>query len=373
MSSSLAEEGASERAFERLYRRHHGEVYRFVLRDVRDPDEAEDVTQIAFLNAYRAMKRGDEPEKPRAWLLTIARNAARRSFRSRAVRPLELGLDSEAVAAPEREGPSGSEIRASLARLRPNYRAVLVLREIGGLSYAETAEMMGLTVSAVETLLFRARRALREELTRDEPERRVVVGGIALWPLSELFSNPVAAVAMWFGRQELAAKGAAFGGAAVLGTGAAAVQTGVVAVPDLGRQTPTVEQPAPASEPRPSGAAVAPTDGARPAATNQRKRAVAPASAPASASGEAVAPAAQEEEEEELEEPGESADTEPVEPGLELPDLNLPDAEEPPAGDTTSQVPELSDAPLPVEETPDATLPEPESPVPPPDTGDVLP
>ncbi len=59
----------SDLAFERLYRQHRGDVYRFVLRDVRNPEEAEDVTQTAFLNAYRAIQHGEEPERPRAWLL----------------------------------------------------------------------------------------------------------------------------------------------------------------------------------------------------------------------------------------------------------------------------------------------------------------
>jgi RNA polymerase sigma factor (sigma-70 family) len=84
-----------DRSFERIYRRHRREVYGSVLRDVRDPDEAEDVTQAAFLNAFRALRRGDRPEKPRAWLLTIARNVVRRRARLRAVRPQEVELEAD--------------------------------------------------------------------------------------------------------------------------------------------------------------------------------------------------------------------------------------------------------------------------------------
>ena len=73
--------GRPDEAFERLYRAHRREVYRFVLRDVGDPQEAEDVTQIAFLDAYRALARGNRPDEPRPWLFTIARNASRRRFR----------------------------------------------------------------------------------------------------------------------------------------------------------------------------------------------------------------------------------------------------------------------------------------------------
>src|ERR671914_726174 len=192
MTSSLALEETSERTFERLYRRHRGDVYRFVLRDLRNPDDAEDVTQAAFLNAYRALQRGSEPEKPRAWLFTIAQNVTRRRFRSRAARPYEVELDQEALVAPQSDAPSAAEIRDALRRLRPNQRAVIVLREIGGLSYAEIAETLELSVSAVETLLFRSRRALREELAAAEEQPAVVrVGGLVLWPLPAALSDAV--------------------------------------------------------------------------------------------------------------------------------------------------------------------------------------
>ena len=178
MSPPVAQEAGADVAFERLYEEHRGDVYRFVLRDVRNPADAEDVTQAAFLNAYRALKHGDRPEKPRAWLFTIAQNAARHRFRSSAARPREVPLDPDLASAPEQEGPTAAEISEALRRLRPSYRSVLVLREIGGLSYAEVAEHLGISVSAVETLIFRARRALREELASEE-RRRITVGGVA--------------------------------------------------------------------------------------------------------------------------------------------------------------------------------------------------
>ncbi len=228
MTSSLAQAETSERTFERLYRLHRGDVYRFVLRDLRNPDDAEDVTQTAFLNAYRALQRGSQPEKPRPWLFTIAQNVTRRRFRSRAARPYEVELDPDALVAPQSEAPSAAEIRDALRRLRPNQRAVIVLREIGGLSYAEIAETLGLSVSAVETLLFRSRRALREELAAAE-ERPAVVrfGGLVLWPLPAALSDAAGSVAAWLGRHALTAKLAGAAGALVLGTGAA-VQAGAI-------------------------------------------------------------------------------------------------------------------------------------------------
>ncbi|MGH3045539.1 MAG: RNA polymerase sigma factor, partial [Gaiellaceae bacterium] len=88
-----------ERSFEHLYRRHRRAVYAYVLRDLRNPDDAEDVTQTAFLNAFRALRDGTAPERPRAWLLTIARNVCRRRFRLGSGQPQELELDPELTAA----------------------------------------------------------------------------------------------------------------------------------------------------------------------------------------------------------------------------------------------------------------------------------
>ena len=158
-----------ERAFERLYRKHVRDVYAFSLGMLGNPDDAEDVTQTTFMNAYRALARGDGIDNPRAWLLKIAHNVCRQRFRTAARRPQEVELAHElAEAFTEEEPPAADEIRAALKHLAFNQRTVLVLREIEGLSYAEIAETMGITPSAVETLLFRARRALREQLEAAE-------------------------------------------------------------------------------------------------------------------------------------------------------------------------------------------------------------
>jgi RNA polymerase sigma factor (sigma-70 family) len=173
---------ARDRSFERLYRRHRRDVYGAVLRDVRDPAEAEDVTQIAFLNAFRAIRRGEEPEKPRAWLVTIARNVVRRRYKAQAARLQEVALDPEQAAdLSDLEGPTAGEVATAIKGLPPNQRAVILLREIQGRSYAEIAEELELSLPAVETLIFRARRSLSERLklidqvptTREKSTRRL--------------------------------------------------------------------------------------------------------------------------------------------------------------------------------------------------------
>ena len=152
-------------SFERVYRRHVRDVYGFALGTLGDRNDAEDITQTTFLNAYRALNRGERVENMRAWLLAIAHNVCRQRFRTAARRPQEVQLDSDvAERFTEEEAPSASEIRAAMKELAFNQRTVLVLREIEGLTYEEIADVMGLSPSAVETLLFRARRALREQL-----------------------------------------------------------------------------------------------------------------------------------------------------------------------------------------------------------------
>jgi RNA polymerase sigma factor (sigma-70 family) len=166
MTPVPAQRPRAERAFERLYSRHVADVYRYSLALLRNPTDAEDVTQTTFLNAYRAYRNGDRPDSPRAWLIAIAHNVCRQRFRTAQRRVQEVSYDDTLAeaAVPDPETPTADDIRAGLAHLAFNQRAALVMRELEGRSYAEIATALGVTTSAVETLLFRARRALREQL-----------------------------------------------------------------------------------------------------------------------------------------------------------------------------------------------------------------
>jgi RNA polymerase sigma factor (sigma-70 family) len=167
MAPLLARRPPADRAFERLYRRHVADVYRYVHAVLRNADDAEDVTQITFMNAYRAFERGERPDAPKNWLIAIAHNVCRQRFRQQQRRPQEAPLFEDAaemaVEEPEHEFTAG-DIQRALGQLAFNQRAALVMRELEGRSYAEIAEIMGLSVGAVETLIFRGRRALREQL-----------------------------------------------------------------------------------------------------------------------------------------------------------------------------------------------------------------
>ena len=165
MTPLLATRSRSDRAFERLYQRHVGDVYRYALVVLRNQADAEDVTQTTFMNAYRAFQRGERPRTPQNWLIAIAHNVCRQRFRQSARRPNEVALDMDVADTVEDDDtPSAEQIRAALSHLAFNQRAALVMRELEGRSYAEIAEVLGVSVSAVETLIFRARRALREQL-----------------------------------------------------------------------------------------------------------------------------------------------------------------------------------------------------------------
>jgi RNA polymerase sigma factor (sigma-70 family) len=259
MAASETRVAEAERSFDLLYRTHRRDVYNFVLHDVRNPDDAEDVTQVAFLNAYRALRSGSPPDKPRAWLLTIAQNVCRRRFRKRAANIHEVPLDAElAVAAPDDyDGPTAEEIHAAFRKLPRNQRLALAMREIQGRSYAEIADELELSIPAVETVIFRARRALRTHLESEETRLR----GLLLLPLAlpELFAKAVGSVAGSIGRAGLVTRTASVVGAIVVGAGVIELVPPLLAAEEA---PPAVEVVAPvkqlaptlAAEPRPAAA-----------------------------------------------------------------------------------------------------------------------
>jgi RNA polymerase sigma factor (sigma-70 family) len=157
---------STNRSFERLYRAHIGDVYRYALAITGNAADAEDVAQTTFMNAYRALDRGERPEKPRHWLIAIAHNVCRQRFRQSSRRPMEVAYfeDVAETLVPSDDTPTAADIQRALGELALNQREALVMRELEGRSYADIAELLGLSVAAVETLLFRARRALREQL-----------------------------------------------------------------------------------------------------------------------------------------------------------------------------------------------------------------
>ena len=165
LSGRWRQRAAGERVAE-LFEEQGRMVYGVCRLFLRDPVEAEDAAQQTFLSAYRGLLAGQEPRDPPAWLGTIARNECR--TRLRAKRPEQQTLVTVASRDDtQREAARREEIEAlcaAIAGLPPQQRDAIVLRELYGLSYAEVAAALGLSGAAVESLLFRSRRRLQEQL-----------------------------------------------------------------------------------------------------------------------------------------------------------------------------------------------------------------
>ena len=162
--TTLQLSGASTR-IDALFREHRDVVYRSLLRDLGSPADADDATQTVFLSAFRSLERGCRPQAPRAWLLAIANNAARRTWRQRQRSPTEL--DPDALAGPDRPDEARQTLVEALAELPERQRKALLLRELCGLHYDEISQLTEQTVAGVETTVFRARRAVRAALLDD--------------------------------------------------------------------------------------------------------------------------------------------------------------------------------------------------------------
>ncbi len=156
--------GASAQLGE-LFQKHGRTVYSLCLVLLRDPHEAEDAAQQAFLCAFESLRAGSTPWSPDAWLLTIARNECLDRLRKRARHPqaaLEREPATEGVEEVAARNAALAELYAALDELPPRQRDALLLHELCGLSYVEIARMLDLSVPAVESLLFRGRRHLEE-------------------------------------------------------------------------------------------------------------------------------------------------------------------------------------------------------------------
>jgi RNA polymerase sigma factor (sigma-70 family) len=151
-----------------LYERHGQRVFSFCLSRLRNREEAQDATQTTFLYAMRSLERGVVPEFELAWLLKIAFNACRAARRASSNRLVPIGDATEFDDPVAEEVADNQErlnaLRESVAALPETQRRAILLREWQGLSYADIADELNLSVGAVETLLFRARRRLTKGL-----------------------------------------------------------------------------------------------------------------------------------------------------------------------------------------------------------------
>jgi RNA polymerase sigma-70 factor (ECF subfamily) len=161
--------------FEVLMRRHNERIYRAARAILRDDREAEDVMQQAYVNAYAHLRQFDRRAAFATWLTRIAvHEAISRIRRRRRYEPLDPETEGmpdifpgQQAADPEREAfgrELGALLEAAVDGLPDGAREVFVLRQVEGLSTAETACSLGISEDTVKTRLSRARAALRRDL-----------------------------------------------------------------------------------------------------------------------------------------------------------------------------------------------------------------
>ena len=156
-------------AFEDLVRQYQGDVWRFAYHFTRDRTLADDVTQEAFLRAFRFLGgfRGDS--RFTSWLFRIARNCAMDQLRARAT---NLERESRAPLGPTSDPQTRVELHAALDAVTPEHREPFLLVEVFGLSYQEAADVLGVRVGTIKSRMHRARRVMMDALAVEEEDAR---------------------------------------------------------------------------------------------------------------------------------------------------------------------------------------------------------
>lgn len=167
--------GGDANAFETLVLEYEKNVYNIAMRMTGNSEDAADMTQEAFIKAYNSLQsfRGDS--KFSVWLYRIVSNVCLDFLRSKNRRPTvslsvedDDGEDAQLDVADESQSPellldrklTRDSVRRGLDSLPPDYRQILLLREIQGLSYDEIAQALSLEVGTVKSRIFRARKRL---------------------------------------------------------------------------------------------------------------------------------------------------------------------------------------------------------------------
>jgi RNA polymerase sigma-70 factor, ECF subfamily len=157
---------------ETLFARHHTEIYAYLLRMLREPELAADLTQDAFIKAYRNYATLEKPENARAWLYQIAHRVALDEIRRRKIIRFLPWTGESPGSAPSAErlvmdAHLSGDMQRALARIPERQRAALLLAELHDLTGLELAAALGVSHVAARALLTRARESLRQALASE--------------------------------------------------------------------------------------------------------------------------------------------------------------------------------------------------------------
>ena len=166
-------------AFDLLVLKYQHKIVNLVMRYVRDPELALDITQDAFIKAYRALPRFRGDSAFYTWLYRIAVNTAKNHLAAQRRRPMDIELDLQDpeqydlhAKLKETDTPEGLTIshevqrilERAIAALPEDLRTAIVLRELDGMSYEEIAQTMDCPVGTVRSRIFRARDAIGKKV-----------------------------------------------------------------------------------------------------------------------------------------------------------------------------------------------------------------
>ncbi len=166
-------------AFDLLVLKYQHKIVNLVMRYVRDPELAQDITQEAFIKAYRALPRFRGDSAFYTWMYRIAVNTAKNHLAAQRRRPMDIELDLQDpdqydlhARLRETDTPEGvtlsdelkKSVEAAIAALPDDLRTAIILRELEGMSYEEIAQTMECPVGTVRSRIFRARDAISKRV-----------------------------------------------------------------------------------------------------------------------------------------------------------------------------------------------------------------
>ena len=173
----------SEKAYRELLGRFQRPVFSIIYRMIRDREQAEDLAQETFVRVFNNIDRYDPRFKFSSWIFKIATNLTIDHIRRKELNTVSIDGSRNAVTAEQIEATSitiasddenpeelleakqlGEEIESAIGKLRPEYRAAILLRHVDGREYQEIAEILSLPLGTVKTYIHRGRNELREQL-----------------------------------------------------------------------------------------------------------------------------------------------------------------------------------------------------------------